>query len=251
MICIFYYLFFFFYFEYNFARLMSMVLSQTSISWICLLINCCVYSIDLYVSRYGNDNNSCNNTDEACGTLYGVSLLYGSNNHPYTVHIIDGQNVSLINSYKNNTNLTYHPCVPIPTKISHKYSQFSLMFDFNSTFIKNMTNWYPNECNQIHTATNTAFFEFKFQGTLRQLDSFTNIWFNNLIIDHYIFNNNPFISAISGVERTAIYCDGCAFYDIYALSTSNHYSFIELQPISSVSFSNTTFDNINLQNYSL
>eukprot|EP01084_Bolivina_argentea_P104884 187779_1 len=144
--------------------------------------------LEFYVGKNGTIvNNSCTNWLNPCGSLYSVSKIINSFTNmsketPINIHVIDGQNEADI-MYHINMGVKFNPCFAI-FNISEvaddvsilTHNKFSIIF--NTTTIKEFTDWFPPVCNTITTYTNTFMFE-----------STEDLSIYNLFINDYLFKN--------------------------------------------------------------
>ena len=119
------------------------------------------------------------------GTLYHASILINSgfSDIHHQIYVIDGQNITQINDYKqlNNTD-AWNPCIPMP------FSGTKYMY-INITFINNIYNnfrdWYPLEICDYPDNFKKYKNEFLFDGRTA-----VALVINNLNINNYIINGN-------------------------------------------------------------
>eukprot|EP01084_Bolivina_argentea_P039831 73601_1 len=191
---------------------------------------------EYFVSKNGSSHNNCGSWDDACGSLYGVSLRIIQNNSfndENTLIIIDGQNNEEIIRYKNNkTNGNHNPCLPLPFDYNMKINIL-----FNTSTINKMNDWFPQTiCNDTD---NTYSNEYMFDGA------------NELTINNLIINDYPILSTthnLEGIMRSLYFdaiikCNYCKFINIE--STNDNPLF---HSMSSIIFVDNQFINISKPN---
>eukprot|EP01084_Bolivina_argentea_P269804 458643_1 len=155
-----------------------------------------------YVRKNGIDYIGCGNSlNTACGTLYFVSLQFNQG-ETNTIEIYDGQNIDIINEYLTS-NTTYYPCLPIP--IHSTVFGTAAIFNFNSTYVTTMNDWYPIDiCKNNPNAS-------KYQNKYLLECASSGFYINSLIIEDYDTDHNPFglLSADMFIS-----CNHCLFRDI-------------------------------------
>eukprot|EP01084_Bolivina_argentea_P013592 25513_1 len=157
------------------------------------------------------------------------------------ITVIDGQNEDEIIKYLNDSNVKFHPCLPI-TLFSNSF--YLVTFNFNQQNIKIMNDWYPNVCNLFTEIDN----EYMFNVQFAEIGA-NDVRFNNLHVDHHLFESKPF-----GIFWTTLgvrlVCD-CTFSHIYFNYTADNFPIIAAYTFNfagttpSVTFQNITINNKN------
>eukprot|EP01084_Bolivina_argentea_P298276 513988_1 len=182
----------------------------------------------VFVSQNGSDTAGCGVSSQySCGTLRHASTLLNINE---TEIYIIGQNINSI----NNTNSTYHPCLPQPINF-YENNHVSITISFDENNIEIMSDWYPQICidydikhyNKSNYANKYMFEAVNFILTI-----------NNLYIDFNQFGEYKIQRGIIGVN--SLWCNRCKFENIY---NENDDVFM-IDVTSSITFYSSIFTNI-------
>eukprot|EP01084_Bolivina_argentea_P240307 403755_1 len=203
------------------------------------LYNRCWGSRNIYVSKNGSDFPTCGNPiSQSCGTIYYASVIFAETDYMRCIVIIDGQNKTQIESYYlNSSDIIYNPCVPRPI-----YGGF-LKLQFNEDNIKSMQDWFPPIC-----ANNTISFKNKylFESILNE---YMYIYFYNLIVSDWLFDNTQFPFGIMRNIQQAR-CENCKFINITSVCSENDFNYViqsvewELGSTDGLHISESIFHNI-------
>ena len=147
------------------------------------------YGLNIYVSKFGVDNDTCGAIESPCGTLYYSSIIYNNViDSEYMLNIINGQNESQILEYITNNNTDgWHPC--LPQKLMYNESGL-IYYNFDSSNIKSMNDWFPEICRSITYYNNKYMFEIDIERSNQTSQSSTlfHVSFTNLIIQDFNAN---------------------------------------------------------------
>lgn len=176
------------------------------------------------------------------GTMFHASKLIVNNQNAkdFELYIIDGQNYTQFQQYKQSATIEYNPCIPKSFNVTDNddYLRITITFDANIT---SMREWYPrNICDHQNKSNyrNTHLFHLRDIYTIYSNSSLT---INNLIIDNYQISADTNYPILWG-RNCDIHINNALFSNI--TSSSAIKLFDTSTPANTVFITHTQFENI-------